>query len=198
MAIITTSGGSGTTNTSVGAQSGTNLSLFTTPNTTNAIFLVNILVAGATTGSGNYDLAYPQSTINMKVGPNTSVSVPLFNNFSGAYTYYAHWSYCGCVTQNTNITTAGGSGTTSQSLSQLTGTNLSLFTTPATTDAEFHVSILVAGSTEGTGGYPAPFPRQNLNMKLGPSTAVYVPLWNNFSSASRTFYVCYHWCSTVI
>jgi hypothetical protein len=200
MAIITTAGGSGTTSTSVGSLSGTNLTLFTTPNTTNAIFLVNVLVAGATTGAGAYDLAYPQSIANMKVGPNTTVYVPLWNNFSSAaYTYYVSYNYCSCVTTGTTITTAGGSGTaTSGALTQLTGTNVSLFTTPNTTNAEFHVSILIAGSTEGTGAYPAPYPRQTLNMKVGPNTAVSAPVFNNYSSGTKTYYLCYHWCSTVI
>lgn len=196
MAIFTTAGGSGTTSQSLVNQSGANLTLFTTPNTTNAIFLVSINVAGSTAGSGAFGVGYPQTVTNMKVGPNTTVYCPVFNQIALTKTHYVTWKWCSLVNNNVTITTAGGSGTTTQSLND-SGANVSLFTTPNTTDAEFHVTVLIAGSTQGSGGYETPFSTVSLNMKVGPNTAVSAPVWNNISSA-YTYYIAWHWLSTIL
>jgi len=195
MAIFTTAGGSGTTSTSLN-QAGTMLTLFTTPNTTNGIFLVNINVAGSTAGSGAFGVAYPQTVTDMKVGPNTTVYCPVWNNLALAKTYYVTWKWCSLVNNNVTIATAGGSGTTTQALNDA-GANVSLFTTPNTTDAEFHVSVLIAGSTIGSGGYETAFSTMSLNMKVGPNTAVSAPVWNNVTT-NYTYYIAWHWLSTVL
>lgn len=65
---ITTTGGSGTY-TKLG---GTAVTLFTTPNTTNAIFIVDIVETRTATGA-----AEPASSqiYTLRVGPNTAVRV---------------------------------------------------------------------------------------------------------------------------
>jgi hypothetical protein len=91
---ITTTGGSGSTSSSVGSNAGTNLSLFTTPATSNATFLITVVCAGEDLGGGASMLNH---VAQMKAGPSTAISYPLYNAQGVARTYYVSWSWVGVV-----------------------------------------------------------------------------------------------------
>jgi len=94
------------------------------------------------------------------------------------------------------ITTAGGSGTTTvSSLAANTGQNVNLFTTPATTNATFLVTISCAGEDLGSGAQEF---GKVCQMKVGPSTTVYYPVYNAQPSATRNYYITWGWVSEVI
>jgi hypothetical protein len=120
------------------------------------------------------------------------------------------------------ITTSGGSGNTSQSLASGAGANLTLFTTPATANMVFLITVTVAGGSgvgtadlggtsgpctwNGTGGYYTSYAVAGyagkvgstqhikvIQMKVGPNTPVYAPIFNSDVS-TRTIYVSWNYC----
>jgi len=147
------------------------------------------------------------------------------------------------------FTTVGGSGTTSASTASGAGSDLNLFTTPATANMMFLVTVIIAGGSSvatapvaaqaptasaspdagvaasgynysgnntspvcsvswrvgngghgGNGGHPGNAGKEGskehiktIKMKVGPSTAVHVPVFNSDQS-TRTIYVSWNYC----
>lgn len=106
---MTTSGGSGSGTVSVGAYSYANQNLFTTPNTTNAIFIVTVTwgVVGTASGwtitclgnggSGSASGHAGGGPLVIKVGPNTPVYVSFGNGINTATTVAYSYNYVGIV-----------------------------------------------------------------------------------------------------
>lgn len=147
---FTTVGGSGTTSASTASGAGSDLSLFTTPNTANMMFLVTVIVAGGS-GVGSADVAPTasalfqigtSSTTNPLIGPTASPNGEVVLQSSTAY-FSAPKG-----TQNTN----GFPGK--------------------------------AGATQHI---------KTIKMKVGPNTAVHVPIFNSDAS-TRTIYVSWNYC----
>jgi len=93
---ITTAGGGGSGTGTLAAQTANGVNLFTTPNTTNAIFAVTVTATMPMAPISSAIAQTPQNfTFKAVVGPNANVRVPLYNPYSGvtpvAYAYSYQW-----------------------------------------------------------------------------------------------------------
>lgn len=81
---ITTSGGSGTTSSSLASGAGTNLTLFTTPADANYMYTVSVVVAGGC-GVGTAEVAAVAPTAAQDGAPNvgTGMGSGAYNNDNG-------------------------------------------------------------------------------------------------------------------
>lgn len=109
---ITTTGGSGSGSVAIAAKGSVNQTLFTTPNTTNAIFLITITWGVSWSGTnapmvvcGGYGSnpitgsagSGTMSPLHMKVGPNTAVIVSWGEVVNLAGTINYSWNWVGVV-----------------------------------------------------------------------------------------------------
>lgn len=88
---ISTTGGSGTTSGSVSSGAGTTVNVFTTPNTTDAIFIVNLTVSQNVPTIGN------TGYFRHIVGPNTTVYHAVSGSGGGSPSYVIGYDWCGIV-----------------------------------------------------------------------------------------------------
>jgi hypothetical protein len=107
MAIAIT-GGSGTGGaSSLGGTYGTQVSIFTTPNVANTIYIISVsMVIANSAGNPSSGSALPNAGvtgppgaddlvgathITIKAGPNTAISVPITGSSSVGYKWSYHW-----------------------------------------------------------------------------------------------------------
>ena len=97
------------------------------------------------------------------------------------------------------ITTAGGGGSGTGSLAANTATNVSLFSTPATTNAIFIVTVTASMPTAPVTVATIPSTLQEFSFRtiVGPSTAVALPLYNAYAGGAVNYAYSYQWCSIV-
>jgi len=98
MAIYVNAGGGGTTTGNIAANADTDVTLFTTPNTANQLYLITVQTriddAIDATEYPNNDFGFNQT---MKVGPNVAVKIALANAGGNAAHYTATYQYVGII-----------------------------------------------------------------------------------------------------
>ena len=147
---FTTVGGSGTTSASTASGAGSDLNLFTTPNTANMMFLVTVIVAG---GCGI-------ATAPVAAGSDTAAAAPDAGVAAVGYQYAGNTTQP-VSTQTWRVGNGGHGGHSGYSANE---------------------------------GKPGAVKHINtIKMKVGPNTAVHVPIFNADQS-TRTIYVSWNYC----